>query len=363
MTIHCLLSLVSLALQHWNFSTSAGYMKDAMEYWEFRTQSLIGENRLRNLNLKEVSTVFSMKMSSVRDLKITTLADNLVMTRCLGQWGLSFLLELVDATGDRRMVVFDTGMHKKPLLYNVKQLKVELSDVDCIVISHGHGDHTGATVELLKAAEGAKVYAHPHTFLPRFHRDKKGKRRRRGVPKGEGLGKIEKAGGEVFFNTEPAEIVPGVWTTGQIRRVTEFECVLPVSEEEKRTIVVEGEEIDDEICDDQALWMNVEGVGPVVITGCAHAGPVNTLLHVKRIGGLKRVHGLIGGTHLVGRSERYLQHTIEGLKQFELKLISPCHCTGFKAMAKLWQVFNDSFVLNFSGRIIEASKETEDRLI
>lgn len=304
-----------------------------------------------------------MKMSLIRDLKITTLAENLVMTKCLGQWGLSFLLELVDARGDRRNVVFDTGMHKESLLYNIKQLDVDLSDVDCVVISHGHGDHTAATVEVVKVAGGSKVYAHPYTFLPRFREDKTGKRRQHGIPKGEGLEEIEKAGGEIFLNTDATEILPGVWTTGQIQRVTPFECALPLSKGERSVIVVDGEEIDDQVLDDQALWMNVEGIGPFVITGCAHAGPINTLLQAQRTGHFNKIYGLVGGTHLVGRSEEYLQKTIKELRQFGLSLISPCHCTGFKATTMLWQAFPKAFILNFSGRVIEAEKEPERRVI
>jgi len=302
-------------------------------------------------------------MSLIRDLKITTLVDNLTLTKCLGQWGLSFFLELVDSRGEKRKVIFDSGIHKESLLYNIKQLNVDVSDADCIVISHGHGDHTAATVELAKAANSVRVYAHPHTFLPRFYEDKSGERRRHGVPEEEGLEAIERVGGEIFLNVEPAEIVPGVWTTGQIRRVTHFEQVMPRSKDERRIIVVEGKEVDDYILDDQALWMEVEGAGPFVITGCAHAGSINTLLQVQRLGDFKEIYGLVGGTHLVGRSEQYLQKTIVELKKFRLNLISPCHCTGFKAVARLWQAFPDEFILNFSGRIIEARREPESRLI
>ena len=74
-------------------------------------------------------------MGLIKNLRITTLAENLVMTKCLGQWGLSFLLEFIDAEGDRRKVVFDTDIHKKSLFYNIKQLKVDLNDMDCLIIS------------------------------------------------------------------------------------------------------------------------------------------------------------------------------------------------------------------------------------
>ena len=119
---------------------------------------------------------------------------------------------------------------------------------------------------------------------------------------------------------------------------------------------------DDQILDDQALWMNVEGLGPLIITGCAHAGLVNTILQVKRVGRFEKICGAVGGTHLVGRPEEYFQQTVDELKRCRLKLISPCHCTGFKATASLWQIFPDAFVLNFSGRAIEAGKEPEMRV-
>jgi 7,8-dihydropterin-6-yl-methyl-4-(beta-D-ribofuranosyl)aminobenzene 5'-phosphate synthase len=298
-------------------------------------------------------------MSHIRSLKITTLGENIAVGKCLGQWGLSFLLELVDAKDRKGKIVFDTGISKKALLHNIKALKVDLSDVDSIVLSHGHLDHTATTVEVAKAASGVKIYAHPHTFLPRFYESKNGKRRQIGVPKGEGLNDIERVGGKILLKKVPVEVVPGVWTTGQIKRVTAFERALPLSKGERVIINIEGEEMDDQILDDQALWMNVEGIGPVVITGCAHAGPVNTLLQVQRIGNFKQIYGLVGGTHLVHRSDDYLQQTVSEFKRCGLRLISPCHCTGFRATANLWRAFPKAFVLNFSGRIIEAGKEPE----
>lgn len=304
-----------------------------------------------------------MKTKRIRDLKITTLAENLVQMGGLGQWGLSILLEFVDVKGDDKKVVFDTSANKEALMHNIKHLEVDLSDVDCVVLSHGHLDHTAATVEIVKAAGGVKVHGHPHTFLPRFYEDKTGKRRKIGPPKGEGLADVERAGGEIVLKAEPTEVAPGLWTTGQIERETPFETIMNLSDGERLIIVVDGEEIDCQILDDQALWTDVEGVGPFVITGCAHAGPVNTLLQVQRLGQFKQIHGLVGGTHLVGRSEEYLEKTVRELERFGSSLISPCHCTGFKAITRLWQAFPDSFVLNFCCRVIEAEKEPERRVI
>jgi len=273
---------------------------------------------------------------TVESLRITTLADNLVLRAGLhGQWGLSYLLELVDEKGDQRKVVFDTGNDREPLLHNIRELEVELGDVDAVVLSHGHGDHTVATVEVVEAAGGCPVYAHPHCFLPRFYED-----------------------GE-----EPREVVPGLWTTGQVPRVSGFEEVSPPTDGGRRIIVVDGEEQDDQILCDQALWTEVEGVGPWLITGCAHSGPVNTGLRAMELGGFTHLYGLIGGTHLVGRSDAYINRTIEELRRFRLSFLSPCHCTGFKAMAKLYQAFPETFVVNFCGRVFEAGTEPRRRLV
>ncbi len=99
------------------------------------------------------------------------------------------------------------------------------------------------------------------------------------------------------------------------------------------------------------------------MTGCAHAGPVNTLLHAQRLGGFEEVWGLAGGTHLVGREEGYIERTMRELRGFGLRMISPCHCTGFKATARLWEAFPDEFVLNFCGRVIETGRMPEHRVV
>jgi 7,8-dihydropterin-6-yl-methyl-4-(beta-D-ribofuranosyl)aminobenzene 5'-phosphate synthase len=303
-------------------------------------------------------------MNEIGSLKITTLADNFVLAGGVGQWGLSFLMDLEDARGDQRKVVFDTSANKDALMHNAKLLEVDFTDVDCIIISHGHGDHTAANVEIVEASGGVKVYGHPHTFLPRFYEDKKGKRTRGGPPKGEGIEEIEVAGGEVILSSKPEEVVPGLWTTGQMERNSDFEVVSARSPGGgKRIIVVDGEEKQDLILDDQALWTIVKGVGPWVVTGCAHSGPLNTIRQVKRLGAFDRIEGFVGGTHLVGRSDEYLNRTIMEFADFGLNLISPCHCTGFKATAEFWRAFPKEFVVNCCLRVIKAGKIPEDRLI
>jgi len=301
-------------------------------------------------------------MEKIKSLKITTLAENLVQAGGLGQWGLSFLLELVDAKGDPRKVIFDTGLNKEALLHNAKIIEEDFSDVDCVVLSHGHLDHTAATTEIVAASGGVKVYGHPHTFLKKFSEDEKGKRRRIDPPEGERLEDIEAAGGEVILNTEPAEVVPGLWTTGEVERIS-FEELRPAGDPGRWIIEIDGEERPDLIMDDLSLFTDVDGVGPWVMTGCAHSGPVNTLLHIRKLAGFEEIDGFVGGTHLVARPNDYLKRTIEEMAKFKPKVFSPCHCTCFKAITGFWRAFPDEFVLNFSLRVIEAGKEIERRVI
>lgn len=301
-------------------------------------------------------------LSRIKSLKITTVAENLVQTMDLvGQWGLAFYIELIDAKGDERKILLDTGFIKDAFLHNIEKLKIDLSSIDGIVLSHGHLDHTCAIVEAVEAAGGVPVYAHPHCFHTRLWENKKGVRMDVGVPKGQGIAEIEQAGGKVVLSKDPVEVVPGFWTTGEVP-MRSFET-RGLVEGEKRILVVDGEEIDDLLLDDLALWGVVENYGLFVVTGCAHTGIVNTLLQAQQLSGSEKLYGFTGGTHLIEKTDEYLNQTFESLKGFGMEIMSACHCTGFKATSMLFQRFPEEFVLNYCGRVIEVGKTPEPKLI
>jgi 7,8-dihydropterin-6-yl-methyl-4-(beta-D-ribofuranosyl)aminobenzene 5'-phosphate synthase len=306
-------------------------------------------------------------LKELKSVKITTLADNCVYeSGFVSQWGLSFLIEAEDHRGRIRKIIFDTGAIKESLLYNIRRLKIDLSNLEYIVLSHGHSDHTAATVELLKMAKSeVRVITHPHVFLPKFAIGKDGKRVEGGPPKGQRLGAIRKAGGRLIQTTKPFELFPGAYATGEIPRVTDFERISPpVSDATaKRLTVVEGKTVPDLLLDDQGLLMNVKRLGLVVITGCSHAGVVNTLLHAQRVSRSKNIYGAIGGFHLVQRDDSYIQKTVRQLRNLRLQLISPSHCTGFKASCALYHAFPEAFVLNFSGRTMEVGRKPRPQTV
>jgi len=133
----------------------------------------------------------------------------------------------------------------------------------------------------------------------------------------------------------------------------------------KRILVVDGEEIEDFLLDDLSLWGVVDEYGPFVVTGCAHTGIVNTLHQVQELCGSKKIYGFTGGTHLIEKEDA-IERTFDELEKFGLKLMSACHCTGFKATSMLEQRFPDEFVLNYSGKIIEIGDidtQTDDNSI
>jgi 7,8-dihydropterin-6-yl-methyl-4-(beta-D-ribofuranosyl)aminobenzene 5'-phosphate synthase len=284
----------------------------------------------------------------VTDVKITTLLDNFVQRAGpVAHWGFSSLIEY---SGERR-VLLDTGSDRECLYRNLKTLKVNLSGIDAVVLSHGHWDHTSATVDVVKAAGGVRVYAHPAAFQPVFRLGERGKRRKISVPDGQGVAEIESAGGEVILSSSPVEVVPGVWTTGQVPRAS-FETVMELT---KERLVRECSDEQDTVPDDQSLFLHEGGVGLTVITGCAHSGPLNILSYIESLTG-EKVKALIGGTHLIGRKPEYVEKTIEGLRKHDLAILSPCHCTGFNAMAQLSMAFPEPFVLNYSGNVLEPVK-------
>jgi len=299
-------------------------------------------------------------LESAKALKVTTLADNLTFHgNLLGQWGLSFLVEVTGLDDRKHTLLLDTGAVKDALLFNIDRLRINLSTLEAIIVSHGHRDHTAATVELAaRSRRRIQVIAHPHAFKKRFVLTRDGKKRFSQVPKGEREKDIKQIGAKLVLTEEPYQIIPGVTTTGEIPRVTRFEKIPG-----RRYILVGRKPERDRILDDQALIVNVRGQGAWILTGCAHSGIINTLKRLEKIVPSLSVHAIIGGFHLVYKKEDEIKPVIDALRSYRPKLISPCHCTGFLATRMIWEAFERQFVLNFSGRTIASQKRTRPQVL
>ncbi len=248
-------------------------------------------------------------------LRIKILCDNVIFRGegLLGEHGLSIYLER-----DGRGILFDTGQGIS-IERNARRLGVELGRVEGVVLSHGHYDHTGGLRTVL--TREMRLIAHPGIFSPKYAlRD--GRTRYIGIPFSREA--VEGWAGELTLTSEPVEVLPGVFTTGTVPRVTPFEGP------QEDLLLREGEGfVKDPMEDDLSLFASTpEGI--VVILGCAHRGVINILTHIRELTGKGTFVAVLGGTHLGFYPEERRGKVVEALKAFDIKRMAVSHCTGME---------------------------------
>lgn len=273
-------------------------------------------------------------------MRITTLSENTAGNRpkgLLAEYGLSILVET-----DELKILFDTGQ-RISAAHNAALLGVDLSDLDVIVLSHGHYDHTGGLRSVLEVTGEIEVIAHPDIFQKKYAKHGKSTAYI-GVPyiKEE----LDDAGATFRFSEEPTNI-GDITITGKVERKTDFEKI------DRDLYVEEGDKLkEDELLDDQALVLQTDR-GLFVILGCAHRGIINTIEYAKKILGEDRIYGVIGGTDLVAADKLQMVETFKALKAYQIQRIGVSHCTGPEASARLADEFGDRFFYNNAGSVID----------
>jgi 7,8-dihydropterin-6-yl-methyl-4-(beta-D-ribofuranosyl)aminobenzene 5'-phosphate synthase len=262
----------------------------------------------------------------------------------LAEHGLSLLVK-VFKNGKTHSLLLDTGWSKTGALHNLKKLKLNIDEIEAVVLSHGHMDHWGSLRGILELiSEPIPVIVHPDVFL---------QNRFLTLPDGEKItfpalneSIFQKNGSQIIKNTEPYLLAEElVLVTGEIERTVTFEKGLPNAYLEK-----EGKVEPDCISDDQALVLHLTGKGLVVITGCAHSGIINTVRYAQKVTGIDPVYAIIGGFHLSGtKFEPVIPPTLEEIKRINPSVISPMHCTGFKATMEIAKNMPHQFVLSSVG--------------
>ena len=289
------------------------------------------------------------KIGDVDKLKIVSLIENSPKydSYLKGCNGVSYWLELTSGNIHKN-ILFDVGPVAEPVIYNAKILNLRLPDIDMIVLSHCHFDHTaGLAGVLAEIGHEVPIFGHPDIFRPNFVLKPEfmnyamvGENRREN---------IEQLGGYFILTKSVIEPIPGFMITGEVERSTVFEEMGGIS---CCTIDAEGNLVPDKLKDDYSVVISLKDKGIVVITGCGHAGPVNIIKHSIKISGVDKLEGIVGGFHLLQAGEDRIGFTIAELKKFKPRLIAPMHCTGVIPTAKIALAFEDGFREIHAGDII-----------
>jgi 7,8-dihydropterin-6-yl-methyl-4-(beta-D-ribofuranosyl)aminobenzene 5'-phosphate synthase len=257
-------------------------------------------------------------------VKIRILVDN-VANAAQGEWGFSCLVE-----ADGKRLLFDTGASDL-FLRNAAFFSVNLLDLDHVVLSHGHWDHTWGLDSLIKlyiknsGAPRPSLIAHPRAFERTLNP--------KGAENGSLLGLTSLEGRlPLQLSAEPLWITERLLWLGEIERQFAFEYVEPKGSR----LTPQGME-PDHAPDDSALVYRAEE-GLVIITGCSHSGICNIIEQARRLTGENRVLDIVGGTHLLQYSKERMEATLQYLREVKPAALHAGHCTSLTAKVELASV-------------------------
>ena len=249
-------------------------------------------------------------------MKLTVLVDNntIIDEYYLGEPGLSFYIEDNDTK-----ILFDTG-YSDVFLRNADSLNISLDNLDYLVLSHGHNDHTGGLRYIKDKLQNTTLITHPQLFVKRFHE---------GLEVGSPIDKHD-LNVLTFINTKDTlKITDRLYYLGQIDRVNSFE---------NRTIGTLKDNTPDSVIDDSALAYKTDE-GLFIITGCSHSGICNIIEKAKKELNEERIIGVIGGFHLM-EDNKQLYDTVQYFKRNKITNLYPCHCCNLVSKIKMSKVAN-----------------------
>jgi 7,8-dihydropterin-6-yl-methyl-4-(beta-D-ribofuranosyl)aminobenzene 5'-phosphate synthase len=267
----------------------------------------------------------------------------------IAEHGFSVLVT-VERAGTAHRILFDAGLSADAMITNMRRLGLDPRDIEIIVLSHGHSDHTTGLDGFVRAVGRASV---PVLLHPEFWN-----RRRLMIPGMDPVelptvsrGALAGAGFEIIEERQPSFLLDrSVLITGEVDRTSGFEPGFPPQQ-----ALRDGRwEPDPLVLDDQALIVHVRDRGLVVLTGCGHAGIVNITRYARRLTGVEQVHAVLGGFHLGGPLfEPLIPRVCEELERLSPSVIVPAHCTGWAAQRVFAERFPGAFIPSTVGTRFE----------
>jgi 7,8-dihydropterin-6-yl-methyl-4-(beta-D-ribofuranosyl)aminobenzene 5'-phosphate synthase len=210
---------------------------------------------------------------------------------------------------------------------NAREMGVDLTGVTDVILSHNHEDHTGGLITLRRGVwkQHAQALSRAHVargiFLSRSERD--GKESNPMIAAGD---LYRALGGRFLEYDKPVELYPGIWLTGPVpRKYPEKNWSV------QGVIRTPGGSVEDTVPEDQSLVIDTSQ-GLVIVSGCGHAGIVNTLEYARRVVREAPVRAAIGGFHLFALDDARLEWTGTKLRKFGIANFLGAHCTGVEAV-------------------------------
>ena len=264
----------------------------------------------------------------------------------IAEHGFSMLIRVFH-DANSHSILFDTGGSPEGVVTNADRMGLNLSQIEAIVLSHGHYDHFGGllTVSRVVNKGDLPIVVHEDMFKTRGVAETNGTIRKH--PDFPTQNQVKPAR---YVRTRQPYLIADetVLVTGEIPRKTDFEKGFP-----QHRVFVDGEwQPDPWIWDDRAIVINIKQKGLVVISGCAHAGIINATCYAQQITGTDNVFAIMGGFHLAGKEyEPRIRHTVEKLKLINPNLLVPSHCTGWKGVYAIAEAMPHAFVWNSVGNL------------
>ena len=240
----------------------------------------------------------------------------------IGEWGFAALIE-----SEGHQLLFDTGFRPNTVLENADSLGIDLSKVEHVFLSHNHLDHTGGLQTLrktlMKKNPKALKYAHvgKGMFIERFSD---------GINRNEfkyQKKELEKLGIEFIYHDKHKEILPNIWTTGVVPRVYNEK-----NWSGYREMTINGKTVEDNVPEDHSIAIATDK-GLLLVSGCGHAGIVNTMKHtVETFNKSYDIHAAVGGFHLFKKTDKEMKWTAKEIKKYGVEYFIGAHCTGIDAV-------------------------------